>query len=658
MITQKTIAYGAWTVLTSAGQDCSCWLDEDNDGASGSVDVRIVHSDSGEPALSEATKGKRVYKPAGNNDTMDLPPDNANDIYYATCLHEDSAAELSIDVKGDGVVNSGNSSAAPLAGGGVFTGESVVIAKEEIIFVSVFSDVASATDGLSIQQSSDGINWDHTDNYTVPANTGKNYSINPHSKYLRVIYTNGSGVQSIFRLQTIFKGNSLPSSHKIQDPITEDDDAELVKSVLTGQNPNNVFINFAATRTGNFKVSVEEYGDTPSIDAFGRLRVSEPYTIFDSKQLHDKQPLFWDESTGGAATSTHNSTNACSEMVVTASASDFVIRQTKQRFNYQPGKSQLSFLTFHAPHVSGITVRMGLFDGTGANFLTPKNGIFFESNTVLSVNIAKNGVVTESITQDNWNVDKLDGTGVSGKTIDLSTAQILAIDYEWLGVGRVRIGFVIDGLIYYCHYFNHANESSFDSVYMSTPNLPLRYSIETDGTNPGQLDHICSSVMSEGGIEETGILRSVDTGTTHLDANAANSTYAVIGIKLKSTYNDITVKPEYFSMIAETNTGFRWSLLLNPTVGGTFTYSDVTNSAIQRAAGVTANVISSENFVIDSGYVPEGAVQSGSSVSRRIVTTLRLGETIAGVRDSIVLAVTPLAANADIQASLTVRELL
>lgn len=97
MITQKTIAYGAWTVLTAAGQDCSCWLDEDNDGASGSVDVRIVHSDSGEPALSEATKGKRVYKPAGNNDIAEFSADNSNDILYATCINEEATATMSVD---------------------------------------------------------------------------------------------------------------------------------------------------------------------------------------------------------------------------------------------------------------------------------------------------------------------------------------------------------------------------------------------------------------------------------------------------------------------------------------------------------------------------------------------------------------------------------
>jgi hypothetical protein len=394
-----------------------------------------------------------------------------------------------------------------------------------------------------------------------------------------------------------------------------------------------------------------------SADAFGRTRVSNPYTIFDSKQLHDKQPLFWDETTGGAATSTHSAVNAATQMVVTANAADFVIRQTKQRFNYQPGKSQFAFMTFLAPNLSGITARIGVFDGTGANNLTPNNGVFFESNDALSWNIAKNGAITESIPQASWNADKLDGTGPSGIALDVTEVQLAFIDFEWLGVGTVRVGFVIDGMFVVCHRFHHAN-NGFTSVYMSTPNLPLRYSIQTDGSNAGQLDHICATVMSEGGLQQTGILRSVDTGSTHLDANAANTIYALIGVKLKSTYKDVTITPEHFTMISETNDGFRWSVCFNPTVGGSFTYADVANSAIQRALGATVNVISDEGIVIDSGYVPAGAAQSGTQIEKVLNTALKLGVTIGGTLDEIVLAVMPLTADADIHGSLAVRELV
>ena len=146
-----------------------------------------------------------------------------------------------------------------------------------IIFVNVFSDQSSATDGLSIQQSADGTNWDNTDEYTVPANTGKTFSFQPSMKYLRVVYTNGATPQTAFRLQTVLKKtNSLPSSHRIKDSIIDDDDATLQKSVLTGKTSAGNFINFGATNGGNFKVSIEELESGVSDDSNASLKVS-PY---------------------------------------------------------------------------------------------------------------------------------------------------------------------------------------------------------------------------------------------------------------------------------------------------------------------------------------------------------------------------------------------
>ena len=556
---------------------------------------------------------------------------------------------------GEGTVSDVNSSSTPLGSGAVFTGTSVETLRYSVIVVSVFSDKGSATDGLEIQQSVDDTNWDHTDCFTIPASTGKTFTFQPSAKYLRVVYTNGVDAQNSFRLQTTLKISYVkPSSHRIQDAIVSEDDAELTKAVITGLKDDGSFDNCSLTNKGQFKVSVEEYGDTPSVDAFARLRVSENFTIFDSKQLHDKQPLFWDESLGGSATSTHVPADADVEMVVTASASDFVIRQTKQRFNYQPGKSQLLFMTFRSPQGTGITSRIGCFDGTGANNLTPNNGIFFECDGTLSWNIAKNGSTTETVSQSSWNVDKLDGTGASGITLDLDAPQILIIDYEWLGVGRVRVGFVIDGLTYYCHYFNHSNDDTFDSVYMSTPNLPLRYSIESDGSGTGELDHICSTVISEGGIEKTGVLRSIDSGDAFITGYTTGNSYALLGIRLKTTYNDVTVIPEAVNIVIGSSDSYKWELQLNPTVAGTFTYGDLANSSIQSATGGTANTITTDGLIIASG----GGSTQTRTTQADLETALRIGSTIAGTADELVLVFRPLSAHVSQWSSINFRELL
>lgn len=783
----------------------------------GSQDVYLTVQDS-QPAVNHDSynvvqrgNGVRLQNAAGASGA------------WAFCLNENGKVAVGLaqqdgffDPAGSGGVPSispPNSSEDNLTGGGEFTGDWVDTTGIGIVYVSVYSDQDSAEDGLIIEQSTDGITAHFDDVFTISATRGKNFAINPHAQYLRVRYINGSVATTDFRLQTKLNLNGLASTHRIKDDITTDDDARLVKSVLSikandfnqykniervnpmpvngdlvyandlslthsnmygfsgsvidlfddmysivedtsatnpklidiyfvrpiqtsaigvgtvsgtfsntvikygfigvpgdvtildesadstlktfvvapstpiglsyikfefhtantvtisnvavgtnrsvtaqiqGVDPDGEVLAVGTSRIGNLNVGIQEYGDTSAVDAFARLRISTPYTLFDSKQLHDKQPLFWDEIVAGAATSTHNAVNANTVMTVTASASDYVIRQTKLRPNYQPGKSQLIVFTFHAPQQTGVTMQIGAFDGTGVTYQTPYNGIFLEiTENNISWNIAKNGTTTESHSQGNWNYDNLDGEGPSGVILDTDAVLIAFMDIEWLGVGRVRCGFFVGGIPRYVTYFTHSNDPAFTSVYMSTPNLPLRYYIESDGTGGGTLDHICSTVISEGGIQQTGILRSVNTGSTHLDANTANTKYAIIGIRLNTTYYDITVLPEYFSMISQTNDDYLWEIQLNPVIAGTFTYTALTDSSLEYATGNTTNTITTDGIVIDSGYS-----KSASNIDRRIVTALTLGSTIAGVQDTFVLIVMPLSSNADYLASLTVRELL
>jgi len=189
---------------------------------------------------------------------------------------------------------------------------------------------------------------------------------------------------------------------------------------------------------------------------------------------------------------------------------------------------------------------------------------------------------------------------------------------------------------------------------MSSLNLPLRYSIETDGTAPSHLDHICSTVISEGGVEKTDILRSVDVGSTPLTASSSGTLYAMIGIRLKADYKDITVIPEALTAIATSNDSFRWSLHFNPTITNPFAYSDVDDSSLQEAYGVTANVITDEGTKIASGY----SSTSTKQIDTVLNTALRLGSTIAGVQDELILAIMPLSTNLTVYGSLEVRELL
>ena len=163
----------------------------------------------------------------------------------------------SLSVRGVGVISSLNSTSVTLGIGGTFTGTGEDVSSFSTITVAIFSGQASATNGLKLEFSVDNANWDHSDEYTIPANTGKVFSVGVTAQYFRVRYTNGSILQTSFRLQTVFRYFSpKSSSHRVQDSIANDDDVEIVKAVLAGKNDGN-FLNVNTTSDGRLMVSQE-----------------------------------------------------------------------------------------------------------------------------------------------------------------------------------------------------------------------------------------------------------------------------------------------------------------------------------------------------------------------------------------------------------------
>jgi len=230
---------------------------------------------------------------------------------------------------------------------------------------------------------------------------------------------------------------------------------------------------------------------------------------------------------------------------------------------------------------------------------------------------------------------------------------------EWLGVGRVRTGFNIDGVTHPAHVFTHANHISH--VYMSTPNLPLRYEISNSGTGQiASLEHICASIQSEGGTDEIGKVLYVSTSGTAVTCTSENITYAILGIKLKSSYIGETVKLIKSELQIQTASDkIEWTLRFNPTVAGSFTYADLTNSGLQVALGATANTVTG-GTIIAGGFFESGGNQAGAGGSRgqSLDNALILGSAINGTVDSIVLCAMPVGGTSGVgvEGSLTVRE--
>ena len=369
----------------------------------------------------------------------------------------------------------------------------------------------------------------------------------------------------------------------------------------------------------------------PTVDAFGRLRVSQPFTIFDSQNRYEKNGLF-DEVVTGSATSTYSANESSVLMNVTAASGDSVVRQSYRSFAYQPGKSLLVMNTFVMPTAhANVRCRVGYF--------STENGVFLErsGSTVSFVrrSYTSGGVVDTAIAQANWNGDRLDGTGASGYTLDLTKAQILWQDFEWLGVGSVRIGFVINGLFIVCHTFHHANIVA--TVYMTTAVLPIRYEIEnTDATDGSRtMRQICSTVSSEGGYEKKVKLQTARMSASN--TNVGTTLVPLISIRLDPTRLNAVVIPDGYRALpsANSSTTFEIQLVKNATLTGP-SWAQTSSNNVEYDTTATAMT---GGIVVDSTYVKESNLTSSSvSNSETYNFDLQMGSTIAGVSDIYTIA--------------------
>ena len=366
-------------------------------------------------------------------------------------------------------------------------------------------------------------------------------------------------------------------------------------------------------------------------DAFGRLRTSTPYTLFDSKNILSKNSLF-DESLTGSGTVSYSSDKSTVSLNVTTASGDKVIRETKRVFSYQPGKSLLNLNTFiFNTAKTNLRQRVGYFEDNNGIILQQNNS---EVSFILRTSTTGTASDSNKITQANWNGDKLDGTGASGFTLDLTKTNIFFTDIEWLGVGSVRVGFVINGQFIVAHTFHNANSQT--SVYMKTPNLPIRYEIENTGATASSsvLQQICSTVMSEGGYEPIGIENLAKTADMGTGQSVGTSYVNLVTIRMKSGRTNAVIVPSGLDILNISNVDFEWSLLLNGTPNTAFawtSYSDNVEYSLEAKTMTSGTTIA-------SGYVggKTAAVQLGDGT---FSWSNQLSRTISGTSDTLTLMI-------------------
>jgi hypothetical protein len=324
-----------------------------------------------------------------------------------------------------------------------------------------------------------------------------------------------------------------------------------------------------------YKPSQEQF------DAFGRLRTSSPLTLFDSSHRYRDNNLWTSLIVGTGSTVGFVTTQGLMHITVGVGSTASVIRETTKVFSYQPGKSLQIINTFvmNTPKTN-LRQRVGYF---GAD-----NGIYFEVDGT-TLNFVErsivSGILSESrAPQSSWLYDKMDGTGPSGYTLDVSKGQIMWTDIEWLGLGTVRVGFVIDGNFIHCHSFHHSN--LVQSTYITTASLPIRYEIANTGitTSASTLKQVCSTVISEGGYELRGLQQAISIPiNSPRTLGTAGTFYPVIGLRLKASPNrlDAIVILTALSIMPISTGNFNWQVRASGTTTGGSWVSAGDDSAVE-----------------------------------------------------------------------------
>ncbi len=346
-----------------------------------------------------------------------------------------------------------------------------------------------------------------------------------------------------------------------------------------------------------------------AVDAFGRARSAQPLTLFDSFNRYQINGGFVTSNSASGGSITYDTNKSTVSLTVDATSASKVTRETTKVFAYQPGKSLQVLATFVMDTAkAGLRQRVGYFN--------TENGIFLEqSNTTIQFAIRSNITGTPSdttVSKANWNIDPLDGTGPSKLTLDLTKAQIFFCDMEWLGVGSVRCGFVINGQLIHCHTFHHANLDT--DVYMTTACLPIRYEIENIAatSSSSTLKQICSTVISEGGYELRG--RPFSIGSTSLyDLATAGTFYPVQSLRLNTDRLDAIVVPKNISLLGVgNNTRLHWKIVSDATITGGVWANVASDSSVQYNTNTSATMTGGQTFV--EGYVGINN-QSGETIT-------------------------------------------
>lgn len=482
-----------------------------------------------------------------------------------------------------------------------FSGTSTETTGYTNLIITIKSNIDSSAGGITILFSSDNTTFTsyYTDTYFT--NTTYNRTFKIINKYYKISYTSPSTPSTL-------------SITSFLDTNSSDTTVQIANDVYSTANDS--------TR-----------------DAFGKLRITFPTTLLDNKfpsstgttDYESNNMMDCYKSTGSTSFTYGNS-----KVILTATGTGTATSQSRKYCVYQPGKSMLILLSgviTNSSNTANCITRLGYFDDN--------NGLFFQyTNTTMSVVLRNTGSDT-SINQTSWNIDKMDGTGISSISLDFTKAQLFVIDFEWLSVGRIRFGFYLFGKINYCHQITNLN--SLTAPYMLSPNLPSRYQILSTSGATGSLIQICTTVISEGGYTPIGRAFSAGTNPNTTGLSVSTTEVPVIAITGISTYNHENILPTSFTIMDIANNNgylYRLRLYLSPTGASSplngATVVNVDNNSVV-AYSITGLTIPAGSIIVDQGYFYGRGIVSFNSLSDVFTNIIQITSNIDNVCDVLLL---------------------
>ncbi len=327
------------------------------------------------------------------------------------------------------IIDVNNSFSAALTGNETKTGQSTLVTQYNSLEVSVTTDVSSVVNGLSIQFSSNGTNWDTKYTYTVLANNTFVVNLPVQNSYFRVVYTNDTALQSFFRLQTILQSASSNSLY------------------LLGETENKIPKTIKTNVSGNLTTSIRD-----PITAFGEVLTAEADTVFQGDYVYGVNTDIYKPILIGGGTLT--TTNGLATVTTGANTNSLGYLQTLSNLRYRSGQGAV--LRFSAMFSTGVSGNIQL--AGGGNFLS---GVYFGYNgTSFGINRLAGGtlavqtlnITTGATSASNCTVTLYDGATSRAFTVPLTVpvpavgnqtataitaAQIAAFDYTTLYPGWI-----------------------------------------------------------------------------------------------------------------------------------------------------------------------------------------------------------------------------